>query len=141
MCKHKSVLFNTLNTITQRLCNSKAPKNRLFRPKCQNLFCRKAVPALPRGYRWVMTAAPRQCRDGPVATSGGPYGKNGTSPPCFQWLSTALKQDFHLSPFFCAAIFTEQKTQTRTEHSEAAPKASPRKPHRHNRAPGWITRI
>ncbi|MDE5948236.1 MAG: hypothetical protein K2G86_05560, partial [Prevotella sp.] len=51
VCKHKSVLFNTLNTITQRLCNSKAPKNRLFRPKCQNLFCRKAGPALPRGHR------------------------------------------------------------------------------------------
>ena len=100
VCKHKYVLFSMLNVTTQRLCTSKAPKNRLFRPKYQNLFCRKAVPALPRGCRWVMTAPPRQCRDSPVATPGGPYGKNGTSPPCFQWLSTALKQDFHLSPFF-----------------------------------------
>jgi len=123
-----------LTTTTQRLCNPKAPKNRLFRPKCQNLFCRKAVPALPRGRRRHPTAAPRQCRDGPVATSGGPYGKNGTSPPCFQWLSTALKQDFHLSPFFAQQYLQNTKNANADMTFRSSPKASPRKPHRHNRA-------
>ena len=39
------------------------------------MACRKGLTGLQRGPRGIATRAPLQCESGPVATSGGPYGK------------------------------------------------------------------
>ena len=39
------------------LCNFKRPKNRIFGPKCQDLFCRKGLPGFWRGRCRIATAA------------------------------------------------------------------------------------
>ena len=84
----------------RNMCSFRKPKNRFFGPKCQDLFCRKGLPGSRRGRFCRATGPLLQCRKAPARTPGGPYGKTGALPPHFQCLSSVLKRDFHLSPFF-----------------------------------------
>lgn len=111
-CKYNPLSFRRLFYLFMICAISEGRKTAFSGRNVRICSAVRASPGGRRGRCHHAAAALLQCCKGPAANLRGPYGWTGAFPACFRLVSTVLKRDFHLSPFFAQQCLQWRKVRT-----------------------------